>query len=158
MNMSKTGDSPLSTASQALTGSAAPAVLVSGVAHDATPGPAETELDAAALNNLRELDPQGTAGLLVRVVQAFDISAQRLVPQLEVAVQAGDMSGVRHVAHTLKSSSASVGALTLSRCCAELEAQARESRSEGLAERAAVLIHEVAAARRALHRLVDPTA
>jgi HPt (histidine-containing phosphotransfer) domain-containing protein len=92
------------------------------------------------------------------VVQAFDTSVQRLVPQLEVAVQAGDLGGVRHVAHTLKSSSASVGALTLSRCCAELEAQARDARTDGLVERAGVLVQEVAAARRALHRLVEPAA
>jgi HPt (histidine-containing phosphotransfer) domain-containing protein len=147
MNMSKTGDSPLSTAPQAL----AVAQAVAPVAW-----PTETVLDSASLNNLRELDPTGKAGLLVRVVQAFDTSALRLMPQLDLAVQTVDMAGVRHVAHTLKSSSASVGALTLSRCCAELEAQARELRTEGLAERASVLMNEVAAARRALHRLVDP--
>ena len=41
-----------------------------------------------------------------RVVQAFDSSIARLMPQLDTAMAAGDMDGVRSVAHTLKSSMA----------------------------------------------------
>jgi HPt (histidine-containing phosphotransfer) domain-containing protein len=39
---------------------------------------------------------------------------------------------MRHVAHTLKSSSASVGALDLSRLCADIERRIRQDETEGL--------------------------
>lgn len=148
MFMSKSGDFLLNSASPAPEG----AVLSRD--NGAPAAAHEVVLDAAALNNLRDLDPTGQAGLMVRVVQAFDTSTQRLIPLLHTATAAGDMPGVRHVAHTLKSSSASLGALELSRQCAVLEAQARESRAEGLADRVALLTAEVDAARQALHRLV----
>ena len=41
--------------------------------------------------------------------------------------------------HTLKSSSASVGALELSRCCSEIENRLRQQQTDGLAERLAAL-------------------
>ena len=83
-------------------------------------------LDAESLERLRELDPQGANGLLPRVLRAFDTSLQRLLGQLEEARASGDAAGMRHVAHTLKSSSASVGALELSRICADIERRLRE--------------------------------
>jgi HPt (histidine-containing phosphotransfer) domain-containing protein len=42
------------------------------------------------------------------------------------------MATIRHVAHTLKSSAASVGALRLSRLCAEIEAGARQEACEAM--------------------------
>ena len=82
-------------------------------------------LDAAALQRLRELDPKGQNQLLERVLKAFETSVTRLVPQLLQARTAADSGAIRHVAHTLKSSSASIGALALSQMCADIEASAR---------------------------------
>jgi HPt (histidine-containing phosphotransfer) domain-containing protein len=89
-------------------------------------------LDEEALQRLRELDPSGQNHLLERVLRAFESSVLRLAPQLRDARQRGDMQAIRHVAHTLKSSSASVGALRLSRLCAEIEAVVRQEAPEGL--------------------------
>lgn len=97
-------------------------------------------LDDAALRKLRELDPRGESKLIARVVKAFDGSATRLLAQLNEAHGAGDLNGVRQVAHTLKSSSASVGALRLSSLCAEVETMARQGGMPGFDER----IHEMA--------------
>jgi HPt (histidine-containing phosphotransfer) domain-containing protein len=83
-------------------------------------------LDAEALERLRELDPQGANGLLPRVLRAFDTSLGRLLGQLDEARVRNDAAAMRHVAHTLKSSSASVGALELSRICADIERRLRE--------------------------------
>ena len=83
-------------------------------------------LDAESLERLRELDPQGANGLLPRVLRAFDTSLARLLGQLEEARARDDAAAMRHVAHTLKSSSASVGALELSRICADIERRLRE--------------------------------
>ncbi|UUX97569.1 Hpt domain-containing protein [Aquabacterium sp. J223] len=89
-------------------------------------------LDADAVQRLRQLDPTGAAGLLPRVLKAFEGSLQRLLVDLHEARSSGDWSKVRHVTHTLKSSSASVGALELSRSCAEIEARIRQEQVDGL--------------------------
>jgi CheY-like chemotaxis protein len=89
-------------------------------------------LDAQALERLRELDPTGANGLLARVLKAFEGSLQRLLQQLQDARGVEDLSSVRHVAHTLKSSAASVGALELSKLCADIERSIRQEETEGL--------------------------
>ena len=85
----------------------------------------EATLDPAALARLSELDPSGANKLLERVLQAFQTSVARLRPQLLAARGSGDHAAVRLVAHTLKSSSASIGALQLSQLCAQVEAAIR---------------------------------
>jgi histidine phosphotransfer protein HptB len=89
-------------------------------------------LDAQALARLRELDPGGKAGLLDRVLNTYTQSLGRLLDQLRAARGAGDGAAIRHVAHTLKSSSASVGALELSALCADVEARLRDDHLQGL--------------------------
>ncbi len=88
-------------------------------------------LDEDALQRLRDLDPTGQSRLLGRVMRAFETSVNRLWPQLRDAVQKDDMAAVRQVVHTLKSSSASIGALRLSRLCAEIETAIREETMDG---------------------------
>ena len=51
----------------------------------------------------------------------------RLLPQ-----KAGDRQGIRFVAHTLKSSSQSIGALRLSQCCVLVESMVRLEAVDGL--------------------------
>jgi HPt (histidine-containing phosphotransfer) domain-containing protein len=102
-------------------------------------------LDADALARLRELDPQGQSRLLERVLRAFESSASRLARQFTEARAAGDMQGVRHVVHTLKSSSASIGALALSQLCAEIEAAIRADAPGALPERLDAMDRELAA-------------
>ena len=82
-------------------------------------------LDADALARLTELDPTGENRLVDRVLRAFQSSAARLKPQLDAARQSGDRNAIRLVVHTLKSSSASIGALALSHVCAQIETAIR---------------------------------
>jgi HPt (histidine-containing phosphotransfer) domain-containing protein len=91
----------------------------------AIPGGAPAVLDPAALARLAELDPKGESRLLERVLRAFQTSAARLSPQLATARAGADRATIRLVAHTLKSSSASIGALHLSQLCAQVEAAIR---------------------------------
>jgi len=91
-------------------------------------------LDEACLQRLHELDPQGANRVVERVLRAFEASLQRLLSQSAQALGRGDHEAVRHVVHTLKSSSASVGALELSRCCSEIENRLRAHQVDGLAE------------------------
>jgi HPt (histidine-containing phosphotransfer) domain-containing protein len=89
------------------------------------------ELDAEALERLRALDPTGANALLERVLGTFRGSLERLLPQMRDGRHKADPQVVRHVAHTLKSSSASVGALRLSQLCAEVEQALRRNAGLG---------------------------
>lgn len=95
----------------------------------------EQVLDREALDRLRELDPSGQGGLVERVLATYAQSLAKLLDQLVAARAAADHAGLRHVSHTLKSSSASVGALQLSAYCADIERRVREGQTDGLDER-----------------------
>ena len=111
-------------------------------------------LDAQALERLRELDPSGENHLMERVVSAFETSLERLMPQLQDALNGNELGGIRHVAHTLKSSSASIGAMKLSRLCSDVETRARHEQSEGMPEFVAQMQAEVEIVRVALKRIL----
>ena len=119
-------------------------------AHAPTPG-----LDPEALARLTELDPRGENKLLERVLRAFQTSAARLMPQLEAARLGGDRATVRLVAHTLKSSSASIGALELSEVCAQVEALIRAESGDDLDPLLQTMRSTLAAALVAIQRLLD---
>ena len=114
---------------------------------------AQGVLNADAIRRLRELDPTGESHLLTRVFQAFETSLNRLLPQLEQARSTADAAGVRLVAHTLKSSSATIGALQLSKVCAEVEAMAHESRLDAATSGIEMILSEAQAVREALRQL-----
>ena len=78
-------------------------------------------LDAACMAELRALDPDGKAQLVKRVLATYQASLAKLVAQLQLARTEGAWDQVSRVAHTLKSSSASIGALALSSLCADIE-------------------------------------
>jgi CheY-like chemotaxis protein/HPt (histidine-containing phosphotransfer) domain-containing protein len=118
--------------------------------------PAGVTLDPQALQRLRDLDPGGQNQLVERVFKAFDTSIGRLLPQLDEAVRAGDLMALRHVTHTLKSSSASIGALKLSRLCADTEAQVRQGGDiPDLSERMQVLRGEIMRVQRCVNEMTS---
>jgi signal transduction histidine kinase/DNA-binding response OmpR family regulator/HPt (histidine-containing phosphotransfer) domain-containing protein len=112
-------------------------------------------LDETALERLRALDPRGENRLLERVLKAFETSVARLLPQLLESRQLGDQGGIRHVAHTLKSSSASIGALQLSQFCADMEAMIRVGKVDDLDTRVDALCAEVEIVLQALRALLE---
>lgn len=93
-----------------------------------TPPPPAAEaavLDEQALGRLRELDPDGRHGVVQRVLQTFVTSLDKQLGLAAEARDRGDAVAVGNIAHMLKSSSASVGALTFSARCAALEKAVR---------------------------------
>jgi len=104
--------------------------------------PERLSLDQGALDRLRELDPDGRHGVLPRVLQTFETSLARMVAQLQSELGQGRATTVAGVAHTLKSSAASVGAMALSKRCAEVERQRRGGQAEGLDDDVLSLIAE----------------
>lgn len=83
-------------------------------------------LDAQAVARLQALDPRGENRLLERVLDVFFDSLGKHAGELRDARHAADLPALRLAAHTLKSSSASIGAMQLSQRCAEVEALARQ--------------------------------
>ena len=90
-------------------------------------------LDAACMAELRALDPDGKAQLVKRVLATYQVSLAKLVEQLRAARADGAWDQVSRVAHTLKSSSASIGALALSALCADIERLLRAGDNAGAA-------------------------
>jgi HPt (histidine-containing phosphotransfer) domain-containing protein len=114
-------------------------MLAMTLAPQPQPAALASVLDEASLQRLHELDPQGENRVVERVLRAFEASLTRLLPQSQAALQQGDQEALRHVVHTLKSSSASVGALQLSQHCGEIENRLRLHQADGLAQRLAAL-------------------
>lgn len=82
-------------------------------------------IDAEVLRKLQELDPGGQSGIVHRVLMTYRKSLLDTLQALEPALRQDDPDAVRRLAHTLKSASASVGAIELSRLCLQLESAAR---------------------------------
>lgn len=93
---------------------------------------AAVRLDPAALARLAELDPSGQGGLVSRVLQAYIGSLASLRDELRQARASGATDVMRRVAHTLKSSSASIGASDFVALCARVEAAVRAGEHAGL--------------------------
>jgi HPt (histidine-containing phosphotransfer) domain-containing protein len=110
-------------------------------------------LDQNTLERLRQLDPNGVNRLLERVVKAFEASTIRLMPRLREGARTGDLDGVRQVAHSLRSASASIGAMKLSQLCADIETRARADERDDLAGRVKAMAGEVDVVLRALRSL-----
>ena len=118
--------------------------------------PSTPPLDAAALARLRELDPDGRHGVVTKVLNAFDGSLRRMLGQLTAELDGGDVSVVSSVAHTLKSSAASVGALSLSRACHEVEQRVRSGTPGDLRAEIERLLAEGQAALTAVGAMLRP--
>lgn len=107
-------------------------------------------LDDTALARLRELDPDGSLGVVGRVLETFRMALGRDLDRLMQARDAGDLKTVGEVAHKVKSSSASVGALELSTLCAEIERRVRVGDTADIAPRVQALLVEAQRAQRAV--------
>jgi HPt (histidine-containing phosphotransfer) domain-containing protein len=116
--------------------------------------PASDVLDAQALNKLGQLDPTGQGTLVRRVLATYASSLARLRQQISDGHAVGDMAGLRLGAHTLKSSSASVGALQLSRLCAAVEQALRDERPLELPTMIGQLLGEIDRVDEAVRRLI----
>lgn len=114
--------------------------------------PALPAIDAAVLAQLRELDPSGQAGIFDRVLATYRKTLQEALPAFEPALAQGDAEGLRRLAHLLKSASASVGAMELSRLCLQVESAARNAEPSVLREGVLALTTEAQRVLEALPR------
>ena len=89
--------------------------------------PSSLAIDASVLDGLSELQETGSQNLVQKVVQTYLESSEKLATQLHAAIDSADAEGVARTVHTLKSSSANVGALKLAGLCKTLETAGRQS-------------------------------
>ena len=92
-------------------------------------------LNLAVLDKYRERERRGRKNLLSRIVGAYLQQSPLHIDKLRTAILDGNSPGIQAAAHTLKSSSANVGAMALSALCKELEVQGRNCTTEGIKER-----------------------
>jgi HPt (histidine-containing phosphotransfer) domain-containing protein len=84
------------------------------------------------------------------VLEAFLLDTPRQITALRQATAGSDTSAIRKTAHSLKSSSANVGADALAKLFMEMEQMARAEQTEGAADLLAQLEREFQSVRQSL--------
>jgi PAS domain S-box-containing protein len=114
-------------------------------ASDATSEPAKQEshgngaptlrLDPEALKQLQRLMQDYSPAVLSELIDLYLTETPALLTNMRQAVAEGNATALAHAAHTLKSSSASMGARTLAQICVELESLGQANDLTGASER-----------------------
>ncbi len=115
-------------------------------------GGAPPVLAPQALEQLRALQQGSRPDLIARVINVYLTDAPRLLAAMRDAVRRGDASALEQAAHSLKSSSAALGAGALSACCKELEVMGH---AKALARAETLLVQAEAGYRAAGEALTD---
>jgi two-component system, sensor histidine kinase and response regulator len=87
-----------------------------------------TGINRQFLEQFRELDSSGSLSIIKEIMQVFLDTAEDTVRQIELAAVVQDADGFCRGAHSLKSSAANVGAITLSKISRHLEGLGREGK------------------------------
>ena len=104
------------------------AATVEGGEAPSPSAPADMQvLDPQALQRIRGMQQQGRPDILSTVIGLYLDSAQALVGKIRAGIAAGDTKAICDAAHTLKSSSANLGAQRLPAVARQLESMRRES-------------------------------
>jgi HPt (histidine-containing phosphotransfer) domain-containing protein len=107
-------------------------------------------LDLAVLASLRELQETGEPDIVSEIGGLFLEHAPKKLSAICDAAEREDARALQMAAHSLKSSSAYVGAMKLSALCKELEEMGRSGSTERAAEKARDLMAEFLRAKAAL--------
>lgn len=130
----------------------------------AAPAPARSPAVAAeqpdavnrsALDNIRSLSRDSGDALVHKVVTAYMGDTPRHLHALRQALGGLDAESVRRVAHSLKSSSANIGAARLATLCRELEQLGRAGSVDGAAPLLYDMEREFVSVRQSLHALLE---
>jgi two-component system sensor histidine kinase/response regulator len=126
-------------------------------ASDAPPpaAPVPEQINRQALNNIRALSATNGNALLERVLQAYLEDTPTHLHTIRQAIANGNTSQMRKAAHSLKSSSANVGADALAQRCKELEQLGRNDTTAGAAVLLAEMERSFQAARQALGAILE---
>jgi two-component system, sensor histidine kinase and response regulator len=81
----------------------------------------DAAIDQSVLDHIRELQAEGEPDLLTELIDLYAEESEKLMSEMRQAIAGNDLNKARRAAHTLKGSGASLGAVLLAGCCAELE-------------------------------------
>jgi signal transduction histidine kinase/CheY-like chemotaxis protein len=87
-------------------------------------------IDVNVLQSFRNMVGEKADLVLAEMIDCYLEDAPKLISAIAQAVAQGDATQLRHASHTLKSSSATLGAMTLSHLCKKLEVMSRAGNSE----------------------------
>jgi PAS domain S-box-containing protein len=121
---------------------------------DAGSGEREISLEAAALQNLRDL---GGVEFLAEVVDVFLADAPALITSLRSSVERQDTDELRRAAHTLKSNGSTLGAAAFAELCRAVEHHAKDGRLDGVSQLADRIEQEYRTLQEALASLRSET-
>ncbi len=98
--------------------------------------PLDNVLNPAALAAILAVQTMpGKPGLLLRVIEMYLSDGRSLVDAIEAAAAAGNSTALIYAAHTLKSSSANLGAVDLAARCQQIESAAHAGYLEQVVDR-----------------------
>ncbi|MGK5087761.1 Hpt domain-containing protein [Bdellovibrionota bacterium FG-2] len=109
-------------------------------------------IDQEALAGILELDSE-QPGLLKQLVELFINLTPQYIAKMKTAFSENDAKKLRIEAHTLKSSSASLGAMSISALCKELQEMGDAGDIRQASEKIALLEREFEAAQAELKTL-----
>jgi signal transduction histidine kinase/DNA-binding response OmpR family regulator len=132
-----------------------PALPAPASSAPATLAATEPTIHPQALQNIRALSASNGDALLERVLHAYLKDTPPHLQALQQAIAAGNTEQLRKTAHSLKSSSANVGALALSQRCKDMEQLGRTNTTTGAAELLADMERSFQAVRQALGALLE---
>ena len=114
----------------------------------------QTVLEEHCLNRLRAIQRPGQPDLIKRIAALYLQDAPSLVRSIQDSIQEDDGKALRLAAHSLKSSSANLGALSLADTCKTLEIMGLEGRTGDAVTLTKKLKTEYSAVAGALQRLI----
>lgn len=91
----------------------------------------ESLIDMNFLNNIKSLQRPGRPNLLSKVIEDYVDSAPRLIGAIRQGIADKDPTALRSAAHSLKSSSANVGASSLAALCRQIESIGHARATDG---------------------------
>jgi two-component system sensor histidine kinase/response regulator len=98
------------------------------------PSSRPSPIDFKAIETINSLRTEGAPDILGNIIDIFFENSRAELEKLRKGTASNDAGLIRMAAHSLKSSSANLGALTLSKLCKELEEMGRNKRIEGASE------------------------
>lgn len=118
----------------------------------------ETPIDDEALDKIRKLQRPGKPDILAKVVNVYLDKSPSLILEVIAGLANNDSVQVKEAAHSLKSSSAYVGAQVISENCKLIEAASREDKTSEVSDLIAGLQVQYDEAATILSRLIERAA
>jgi len=91
----------------------------------------ENLLNYEIIQNLKELDSE-ESNFFSELIDIYLTESKKLLDKINKGISKNDKDMVSNNSHTLKGSSSNIGAMELSRLCAEIEKKSREGNLDGV--------------------------